>query len=389
MRIALVMERIESARGGAETSTLQFARHLLDLGIEVELFTLSSPAVASEIKVHSIDVDGSTRTRRSAAFVHEVDRLTGAGSFDVVHAISPCRQADVYEPRGGTVVETMARNLALRRTAAARFVKRLANRFNRRQRLMLELERQLLGGDRKPFVLALSDYVVRQLRAHYDFPESHIRKVFNGVDPDESSDADRARDRREIRSRYGIADDELLVLLVAHNFKLKGVGRWIEAAARLVQAGQVNLRSLVVGRGDSARWRRMAASVGAADRVLFAGPTDRVSAFYHAADLLVHPTYYDPCSRVVLEALAAGLPAITTRYDGAAEAIEDGVNGWVLASPEDVEGLAERVSRLADPQHRQEMGRHAEQAGRKASMRRHAEQVATVYEEVARRRTVQ
>ncbi|MHC4064299.1 MAG: glycosyltransferase family 4 protein [Planctomycetota bacterium] len=386
MNIALVMERIEPWRGGAETSTHQFMQHLLSTGHELEIFTRSRLSPAPGIKVHTVPSRARTRAGRTASFSRAVDRRLADARIDLVHAISPCTRADIYEPRGGTVVETIARNLALRRSGPSRSLKQLANRFNLRQRLILDLERRLLLRRPRPVVVALSEYVARQLRTHYDFPDSHIRLIFNGVDPDSTDQAQRLLDRSEIRRLYGIGEDELLVLLVAHNFKLKGVPRWIEALARLVRSSEFQVQSLVVGRDSPFRWQRLAAAAGVGDRIQFTGPTRRIGAFYHAADLLVHPTYYDPCSRVVLEAMVAGLPCVTTRFDGASEVIEDGISGFVLPSPEDRDELVQRVRLLAKSQARHEMGEAAVRAGQQASMRRHAQQIAALYAEVGQRR---
>ena len=381
MNVALVIERTEPWRGGAETSTQQFMQHVLSMGHQVEIFTRSRLSPAPGIKVHTLSSPARTRS-----FSRAVDRRLADADVNVVHAISPCLRADIYEPRGGTVVETIARNLALRRSGPGRSLKRLANRFNFRQRLMLDLERRLLSRRPGPIVVAISDYVVRQLRTHYDFPESQIARIFNGVDPDNTEESRRADNRREIRGLYGIGQDDLLVLLVAHNFKLKGVSRWIEALRRLADETHPAVRSLVVGRGSPIRWQRLAAAAGVGDRIQFTGPTRRIAAFYHAADVLVHPTYYDPCSRVVLESMVAGLPCVTTRYDGASELMENGVSGFVLDSPEEVDELARRVQQLADREVRLEMGRRAARAGQQASMRRHAEQIAALYEQIAERR---
>jgi UDP-glucose:(heptosyl)LPS alpha-1,3-glucosyltransferase len=122
-----------------------------------------------------------------------------------------------------------------------------------------------------------------------------------------------------------------------------------------------------------------------ADRVCFVGATERISPYHHAADVLVHPSFYDPCSRVVLEGLVAGLPCITTRFDGASEVIEDGVNGFVIDDPRAVDALAERVRRLADPELRARVGRRAAELSERVSMRRHAEQMLAVYGELTGR----
>lgn len=386
MKVALVTEWLDAWRGGAETSTLQFLHHLVDSGADVHVYTRSRPASAPGLSVHTISGAALSRTRRSMTFAHRVERLLRLESFDVVHGITACRGLDLYEPRGGTVAETVERNLALRSTPAARSLKRCANRLNVKQRYALRLERTLLTDPQGPVVIALSDYVADQLRRHYSVPDARIRKVFNGVDPDSTSPADRARDREEIRREYSIPADATLVLCVAHNFRLKGIGRLLEALAILRARRVTDVRSLVLGRDDSPRWRRMVENLGVERLVSFVGPTDRVRVFYHAGDVLVHPTYYDPCSRVVLEAMSSGLPCVTTRWDGAAELITDGVNGFQLPDPTLTESLADHVQRLRDPELRRVMGEAAHRSAARASMAAHTQGLLNVYSEIAQRR---
>ncbi|MFQ5413859.1 MAG: glycosyltransferase family 4 protein [Phycisphaerae bacterium] len=383
MKVALVTEWLDAWRGGAETSTLQFMHHVMDAGVELHVFTRSRPSPAPGLHVHTISGARMSRTRQSATFATRVDRIVRADAFDVVHAISPCRCADVYQPRGGTVAETIERNVALRAPGAARTLKRCAVRFNVKQRYLLSMERKLLGQDAGPIVVAISEYVCRQLKRHYALPDERIRKIYNGVDPDPTPSAERERNRAEIRGTYGIGSDDLAILLVAHNFRLKGVHRWMEAQRRLLQRFGDGLRSIVVGKGDSARWHRLAERNGLTAHLALAGPTSRVRTFYHAADVLVHPTYYDPCSRVVLEAMVSGLPCITTRWDGAAEMITDGINGYVLDRPDDIDALVDRVERLRDPALRHRLGRAASKTVDRVAMHRHAAEVLDLYDSVA------
>jgi UDP-glucose:(heptosyl)LPS alpha-1,3-glucosyltransferase len=314
-------------------------------------------------------------------FARRVERLLRADSFDVIHAISPCRGADIYQPRGGAVAESIERNLALRSVGMARSLKRFANKFNFKQRYMLGLERQMLGTGAGPLVIAISDYVARQLKVHYDLPNERIRTIYNGVNPDGFSEVERLRYRSAIRAEFGIAEGDLLVLLVAHNFRLKGVARWMEALAQLVKQGITNVRSLVIGNGESHRWHHLAARLGIDRHLTLTGPSDRVQAIRCAGDILVHPTYYDPCSRVVLEGMVAGLPCITTRWDGASEMIEDGVNGFVLDDPSQTAALADRVEQLRDLKLRQRMGEAAHQVIGQVGMERHARTVLALYKE--------
>ncbi|MBI1827798.1 MAG: glycosyltransferase family 4 protein [Planctomycetes bacterium] len=432
MKIALVSEWMDAWRGGAETSTLQFLHHLMDRGVEVHLFTRSRPASAPGLQVHSINTSRLGRALGSGSFVRQVEEKLHENSFDIVHAITPCPSADIYQPRGGTVAETIARNVALREYEFARKIKRFTGRLNFRQQFMLAQERELFahvsgvesspGTTRftphgpplargeamptrsqeiqespstafdRPIVVAISKYVARQLKEHYRLPDDRIRLIYNGVNADDSTAEQRAENRARVRQEYGIEDRELLVLQVAHNFRLKGVQTWMRALSILKHrevAGTGKepglhrpVRSLLIGRGETARWHRLAEQLGIQSVLTFVGSTNRIQQFYHAADVLVHPTYYDPCSRVVLEAMASGVPAVTTPWDGASEMIENGKNGFILDDPSNADMLASTVEMLADANLRKSVGEAAREVREKVSMARHTEQMLELYAEL-------
>lgn len=383
MKIALISEWLDPWRGGAETSTLQFMHHLREKGIEVHVFTRSRPAAAPGLHVHTISGAAMTRTRQSMTFALRAERRIKAEPFDVVHAISPCRCADIYQPRGGTVAESIQRNLALLGNRSARRLKRWGNLLNFKQRYMLGLEREIMREGGTPVIVAISDYVARQLKTHYGLSDRRIRKIRNAVDPDDSSESTRQANREAIRREFGIGPGDCLVLLVAHNFRLKGVARWMEALARLVKEGTGDVRSLIVGKGDSPAWQRRAGRLGITDFLTLTGPSQRVRAFFHAADVLVHPTYYDPCSRVVLEAMSMGLPCVTTRWDGASEQIVNGENGFVLEEPDETATLADCIGRLRDAALRETFSRNCAALRDSLCMERHASEMLTLYDEIA------
>lgn len=380
MNVALIIERIEPWRGGAETSTMQFAHHLADQGCRVTVLTTSQMPSTPELNIVPLPAGPAFQPARTAVFARRAASYVRRHPFDVVHCITPCMAADVYQPRGGTIPETLERNAALRPSRTRRGLKRLSQGLNLKYRMMALIERRLLSRTPAPWVIAISDYVSEQLRRQYAFDPRRIVKIFNGIDPDSSSFADRELDRTQIRRHYGIPHDGLLALCVAHNFKLKGVARLVEALSR---PGGRSYRAVIVGRDNPSPYVQLAEQLGVQDRIIFAGPTQRMAAFFHAADVLVHPTYYDPCSRVVLEGLSAGLPAITTRFNGAAERMTDGVHGYVIDTPDDVDGLADRLARLADPDHRENCARQAPLAVADCSMEDHARRIRELYEQIA------
>lgn len=388
MKVALIAESLDTRRGGAETSTLQFLQHLLAAGVDLHVVTGSDLPDLHGLAVHRITPSSLSKSQQTRIFARRAKQILAEHPFDLVHAISPLAGADIYQPRGGTMGESIRRNVALRRGRVGRWIKRTALQVNPKIRHLLATERLLMreGG---PMIVAISDYVVRQLEQHYGVAPSRIRKIYNGVDLDEADVAERRRHRAVIREKFGIADDDLLIIEIAHNFKLKGLATWLRGMAKLrsvEDSGGPRVRSLVIGRGSRGEWHRQAQRLGLGDVLTFVGATDQVAAFRHAADVLVHPTHYDPCSRVVLEALSGGLPTISTMWDGASEMIEHGVNGYVLQDANDAGGLAHLVRQLADPAVRKRMSEAAAKVGERISMARHAEQMLALYDEVVRNR---
>jgi len=387
VRVALIVEKLERWRGGAETSVSEFVEHLAAAGVSVCCLTCGGERFVGEnIEVRPVCRDIGPRWWRYRRFLNAAAEFCRSGDFDIVHAIVPCVSADIYQPRGGTVPETLLRNLAAC-GPAARWVKRLSQKINLKQRVMLAVERRLLNRPEPPVVAAVSSYVVRQVKQHYGLDERYVKVVFNGVNPDPTDESRRMQDRQALRRQWAVGPETVLFVTVAHNFRLKGVGRFIEAAARMRTRAKADAAFVVVGRGDPRPFRRLARKLAVAHCVKFPGAVQDVWAVYHAADVCVLNSYYDPCSRVVLEAMTAGLPCITTRYNGASDVIVDGVNGFVIDSPDDVEALADRMSLLLQRSRREQMGQEAARLRRTVSMKRHAAEMIELYKEVLAHKT--
>ena len=114
----------------------------------------------------------------------------------------------------------------------------------------------------------------------------------------------------------------------------------------------------------------------------FAGPVADPERWMAAADLFVLPTLYDPFANTCLEALASGLPVITTTANGAAEILEEGRTGAAIPDPRDVEALAGRIVEFLQPARREERTAAARAAAEALPMEEHLKQVLSLYEEV-------
>ncbi|MBI4575180.1 MAG: glycosyltransferase family 4 protein [Planctomycetes bacterium] len=176
---------------------------------------------------------------------------------------------------------------------------------------------------------------------------ARVRVVPNGVDLERFRPAG-PEAREGARRALGVATDEALALFVGRPFAPKGLGTLLEAAARPESA-----RPWVVVAGGEASgpWRRLARRLGV--RARFLGEVRDLGPLHGAADVLAAPTFYDPCSLATLEALAAGLPVVTTRDNGAGEGLEEAGAGLVLEEAGDAVALARALGALLGPEGRE------------------------------------
>jgi UDP-glucose:(heptosyl)LPS alpha-1,3-glucosyltransferase len=237
-----------------------------------------------------------------------------------------------------------------------------------------------------PLVVANSERGKQEIEHHYQVPKERLRVVHTGVDRERYRPENRGRYRASVRRELEVPLEAPLILFVGGGFKRKGLQTAIRAVAEL---GPTEAYLAVAGRGDTGPYQKIAAEGSIAERVRFLGQRADVEALYGAADVFCLPTLYDPCSNACLEALASGLPVVTTVANGASEAIAEGRNGLVLSDPLDVAAVANalRAALALEPSVVQEVSRetlHPYNWGL------HRQAMLECYEEVlARRRAVE
>jgi UDP-glucose:(heptosyl)LPS alpha-1,3-glucosyltransferase len=225
-------------------------------------------------------------------------------------------------------------------------------------------------------------------RHEYATLPGHWQIALPGVDVARFLAPDRKACRTDIRERYGIGASDILLLFVGMNFEVKGLDTIIAALAKVRTARQEeNIRLLVVGRGDEDKYRKMAQSLGVAEALEFAGTqVEGLERYYRAADMFIMLSKFDTFGMVVLEAMAAGLPAIVSPNVGAKDLVEDGVNGFVIPAPHDVDAAAERIARLSDKARREAMGIAAAQTASAHDWERLTANMEHLYEDVLSRK---
>jgi UDP-glucose:(heptosyl)LPS alpha-1,3-glucosyltransferase len=346
VRVAIIIERADIALGGAERSMSEVAAALSQAGMQADLLAAKGTAADN---VHILCADSPGKRVNMAAFERALKRHLAQHPYDIVHSVLPFDFADIYQPRGGTYAETLVRNAASYPAGLMRTLKRVTAFANLRRSRLLRAERRLCRGTSGPVVAALSQYVVNQLQEHYQTPAERIALTPNGVAAGKPIDLQAAE---QLRDEIGAKDYSPLLLFVAHNFRLKGLAPLL-MALRAAHEVRDSIGLVVVGAGRTKPYEYMVRWLGIENQVAFAGPISDVQNILSLSDVGVLPTYYDPASRFILEALAAGKPVVTTRYNGAADQFVDGRHGIVIDSPGNVRALADALIHFSDPAHLQ------------------------------------
>jgi len=353
----------------------------------VTVLALDGEPCVDGVQVRRVEVRGATKVFRDAAFVRKSARLLASGDFDLVVGGQKALGADVVRLGGGVYSEYIKREVRSAGTPILRALRAVKKRLSVKEACNLWIERRMCASPRIRRVIVNSPDVKRALLRAYALPEDKVCVIYNGVDLDRYSPSLRERHREEVRRQHGLGDGEV-ILFMANNFRLKGLRCLVRAMAE-VRERLPKAKALIVGKGRIGREKRFARRLGVEDAVVFAGPTREPERSYGAADVLAHPTFHDPCANVCMEALAAGVPVLTTVLNGMHELITPGREGYVLSDPRDTSEMAGRLVEMLRQDRWPGFARAAHELGKQYSAQRNYEQFIRVLEDVLReKRTV-
>lgn len=364
--------------GGAERWTDQHARMLLERGHEVHLVARHFRGAPDGAVCQVVDA-GKTAHRRRLRFARQAEVLLRGMDLDVIHDMGDGWHADLLMPHHGTRRGIFLHNTRHLSPTAQR-ARRLAYKYFPRYHEFEALERRQYDLAVPRLYLAVSRMIRDHMRLYNHVPEDRIRVVYNGVNAERFRPAADDEMRRRVRRDLGV-EDEVLFLIVAHNFKLKGLDTLLRAAARLIRQDR-QLKVIVVGDGPVSRYQHLARSLNCGSVVRFVGDQPDPLPYYQAADVFTLPTYYDPCSLVVLEAMATGLPIITSTLNGVHELIRPGYEGRIIEDPSDDAELAANMDVFLDPDARRQSGEAARVVAERHSTDHMFQQHLAIYEEL-------
>jgi UDP-glucose:(heptosyl)LPS alpha-1,3-glucosyltransferase len=343
VRITLVFQGC-SRRGGVERIVWEAAKHLHSRH-DVTVVAESAEDLPAGV-VHLAVPAGKSRVAHNGGFRGAAEPLVRASRPEVTVSYgNQCPPADVY------VINSVHRAW-LRQAGPLQLAGRSLpgwTRFALPKNISgLKLERDYYRQARGKWLVPCSDRVMEDLAEIYDLGGSPHRVVHNGFSPSEFSPGRRRELRDAGRAGLGYERDDLVILMAANEWQRKGLPVLLGAVERL---GDPRVAVLLVGRtSPAALIERLSPALR--NRVTYLGPSDDVARQHAVADLFVMPTQYEAFSLAVIEALASGLPVITTNVPGAGDAIRSGENGLLLDDPTDTAGLASLIREGMDDERR-------------------------------------
>ncbi len=374
MKVIIEIEHFDPRKGGAEAYTALLCDYLIKQGHHIEVLAMDWQNCPSGINFAKVPVRGITRWQRWISFVVNTRAIVKERGADLVLALNRGGGMDLFQPHGGTVPGSQRQNILRQPNFLTAGMKASVFRFSPKAIVARMLDRMAYKTAGR--FIALSRMVSSDMVHYYNISEEKIALIYNGIDLQRFHPDTKEKYGLSVRRRLGIPDDVIVFSLVAHNFSLKGVRELIIAASNMEKREKCCW--LVAGRGRPGRFLNLAKKLCVDSRIVFTGAVSRTEEIYAASDVYVHPTWYDPCSLVVLEALASGLPVITTKFNGAGELLQEGTSGFVIQSPRETDALHNIMTELTNRELRDYMSVEARKLAETIPWEKHFRRIEEV-----------
>jgi UDP-glucose:(heptosyl)LPS alpha-1,3-glucosyltransferase len=307
--------------GGLQRDFLRIAKLCLKRGHSVSVFAMSwQGELPAGMDVSVLPAQGMTNHRRCLNFSKMIPERTGTGEFDIIVGFNKMAGLDVY----------FAADSCLKKRSEERSI---IYRWTPRIRTYISLERAVFDPASAAEILLISPQEKKKFIESYNTPEKLFHLLPPGISRDRKAGEDSKEIRQKCRSEFGIAENEIMLLMVGSGFKTKGLDRSIRALAGLPEPLRRKTKLFIIGEGNRARFEKLAYGKKVNDRIFFLGGRDDVPAFLLAADCLLHPAYLENTGTVLIESMASGLPIIASDICGYAFHVKEANAGMLVPSP--------------------------------------------------------
>jgi UDP-glucose:(heptosyl)LPS alpha-1,3-glucosyltransferase len=383
-KIAFALENFSRYAGGAESYAVSLATFLIKSGWEVHFFGEAWDGEPEAAIFHKITIPKYLPAwLKLVLFALYHKRTVKKQNFDVILGFGNTLYMNVYQSHGGVHWLSTKRRIYSEKNEIKRAIKRLVVLLSLKQWARAWIESAPFRLYPRPRIVAISQMIKKDISSFFKVNGAEINVVYNGVDTSRYNQNLRHDHKGSLRRQLGIREDEVVFLFVSYDLKKKGIEILVEAVSHLKQMGNTNFKVMVVGGLPYKAVSRQIKILDIEDQILFTGPVRSTEAYYANSEVFVLPTYYDACSLVVIEAMASGLPSITTTSNGAAGIISEGKNGYIISHPPKSLDLAKKMQLLLNDEKRQQMSREALCTGRQYSAEKNHQEMIRILGEVA------
>jgi UDP-glucose:(heptosyl)LPS alpha-1,3-glucosyltransferase len=340
MRIALITRRFDPAGGGTERDLTITARLLSRAGHRITIYAAELRASSDEWTLRQVAAPRLGRALGLLWFARAAGAAARRDGVDLVLSFARVVDADILRSGGGAH-SSYVRAARQWQTAPAR----LAMRLSPYHRVQIMVERAGYNSPRLRRAVAVSDLVRADLMRTFALASSPAVTLYNGVEIDRFTPAHDMAERAGIRRELGVGDAQPAVMFIGNGFARKGLRFLIEAWPAI--GGHAQL--IVVGTDQAAAsYERFARRLGVSDRVKFLGRRIDVDRLIRGADAFALPSLFEPFGNVAMEAMASGVPVLTSAQCGVAEVVPESMRSFVVNDPTDRTELTERMNALIE-----------------------------------------
>ncbi len=375
MKIAIIRQKFV-LYGGAEQFVQGYIHQLAEAGHDIHIFANQwTPSNHPNIHLHHVPSFKFNAFIRTLSFAWFSARAIRKESFDIIQSHEKTWRQDIYRAGDGCHREWLAQ----RKRFLSPF-KRFFLSFNPFHWLILKLEKNMFESGQCQRFIAISRMVKKDILKHYHCSPENISVVYNGVDLKRFHPDNKNRHRQYIRKELEIPESSVLILFVGSGFERKGLKYLLQATQYLRSE---DWRLVIMGKGKWDQYLQFAPE-NLRSRIIHKEPVPEIEKYYSAADIFALPSIYEPFGNANLEALASGLPIITSRSCGVAEIITTQKEGIILEEPSDSKAMAEAIDYLMNTKTREPMRQSARLLAEKFTQERNASEMLQIYKTLIR-----
>lgn len=370
LRLAIVRQKYRPD-GGAERFISRALEALGSEQLDLNIITRSWQGTPHpDWHLHICNPAKLGRVSRERGFAHAARACWEREKFDIVQSHERIAGCDIFRAGDG-----VHRVWLEQRARIVSSWQRLSAALSPYHRYVLQAEAEMFNSPTLKAVICNSEMVKRDILRCFSLDAGKIHVIHNAIDASRFQPATEAS-RQATRQQLALPDSATVLIYVGSGFERKGLKAAIEALA-------ASDRYLIVVGQDKQlqRYQQLANQLNCLDRLRFVGVQQDVQPFYHAADALLLPTLYDPFPNVVLEAMACGLPVITSTGCGGAEFITAGQEGFVCDAL-DINGLNQAVNAIPALSVDSRMGEAARRKIEPYGPQRLAQALTSLYQQV-------